>query len=482
MSRLLVVTFLLAAPIMRGQQSGGAPGDPVVTFKVFFNQIEIGSLAGVSYDDGKYLLYATKPEPGKTPVILYRDTVIQLGRLVMALGGDDPGAGMSLDFVPNGRKKYTPEDVLDVPRFAEILGSGRNLAVVMRASPSGAELLKQCMALKKDEKPSKALRGRIADLLNQVRSRGDIEALIAPEDLLPETRVFLKTVHEPLRKARIEMDDFFRGAVDKDVEEKYQVVYKASTPEGQEKIRPLLVNTRASAIWTAADTRLKMMAAGKEGLGYKIGPGQEALCAEEMQHQLARGIDLNAGQFVDYFRLVVSDYEDMGGVGEWFRNPTLEAVAGRVTGRTTPTCAIEWSARLSKRMSWILQQEDDPVAADLRALLQILLLHRALVYLFLTAPMDMERLNLLQRDADDLPSDPPKVMKSEIAFGARGEARVLKIAGGIDWGGNNPAPHPAKAADPPQLNQEPLRDNPGFLVTDMPASLLRIDITSILAP
>jgi len=38
-------------------------------------------------------------------------------------------------------------------------------------------------------------------------------------------------------------------------------------------------------------------------------------------------------------------------------------------------------------MPWILQQED-PVAADLRALLQILLLHRAVVYLFQTAPMD----------------------------------------------------------------------------------------------
>jgi hypothetical protein len=81
-------------------------------------------------------------------------------------------------------------------------------------------------------------------------------------------------------------------------------------------------------------------------------------------------------------------------------------------------------------MPWILQQED-PVAADLRALLQILLLHRAVVYLFQTAPMDAGRLDLLQRDAGDLPGDPPKVIKSEIAFGALGEAHVLKTTGGI---------------------------------------------------
>jgi hypothetical protein len=481
-SRLFVVVFLLAAPIMRGQQGGGAIGDPVVTFKVFFNQMEIGALTGVSYDEGKYLLYATKPEPGRMPVILYRDTVVQLGRLVMALGGDDPGAGMSLDFIPDGRHKYSPEDVLDVPRFAEILRSDRKLAVTMRTSPAGAEVLNQCMVLKKDEKPSKALRGRIADLLNQTRGRSDVQTLIDPnKDLLPETQVFLKTVREPLQRARIQMDDFFQGAVDKDIAEKYQVVYKAGTPEAQEKIRPMLVNTRVSAIWTSADTRLKMMVAGKEGLGFKIGPPQQVLCAEEMQRQLARGVDLNTGQFVDYLRLVVGDYEDMGGVGVWFRNPTLEALAGRVSGKETPTCAVEWSARLSKRMPWILQQED-PVAADLRALLQILLLHRAVVYLFQTAPMGAERLNLLQRDAGDLPSDPPKVVKSEIAFGAHGEAHVLKTAGGIDWGGKNPAPHPPKAAGPVPVNQGPLRDSPGFLVTDMPDGQMRIDITSILAP
>jgi hypothetical protein len=163
MRRFFVIAFLLTAPILRGQQGIGAVEDPVATFKVFFNQMEIGSLTGVSFYEGKYLLYATKPEHGSKAVILYRDTVVQLGRLVMALGGDDPGAGMSLDFLPDGRHKYSPDDVLDVPRFAEILRSSRRLAVTMRASPAAAVILKQCMALRKDEKPSSALRGRIAD-------------------------------------------------------------------------------------------------------------------------------------------------------------------------------------------------------------------------------------------------------------------------------------------------------------------------------
>lgn len=487
MKRLKLSAILLAA-LMRGQTPGPVqqlkcngeeictpkPSDPVI--RVFFNQMEVGSITGVSYEDGQYVLYAS--EPGKHPVALYRDTVVQLARLVLAVG-DDPNAGMSMDFIPSAKKKFDADEVLDVPRFARVLGSAHPLAAALRASPGGADVLKQCLALK-DGKPPKALRGQIADLLNQARARTDLESLLTPGDMLPETRVFLKTVKERSRRNRMELEDFFQGAVDKDVEDRYQVLYKASTPEEQEKMAPLLTNSRASAIWTAADTRLKMMVAGREGLDFRLGPSQQALCAEEARSQLMHGVDPKTGQFVDYFSLHL-DYEDMDGRGVWFRNPVLRALADRVTGQETPACATTWSGRLSKRIPWILGQ-DDALAADLRALVQILTLQRGIVYFWQTAPLDPARLNLLQRDAEDLPSTPPKVVKSEIAFGARGEVQLLRTAGGIDWGGKNPAPHPPILPDPLPVNRKPLLDTPGFVVTKTPDGLMRIDITSILAP
>jgi hypothetical protein len=454
----------------------------------------------VSYEGGHYLLYATRPEPGKRPVILYKDAVVQLARLVVAVG-DDPNGAMSMDFVPSGRKSYTANDILDIPRFGDILRDDRPLAVALRRSPLGSEILQECLELK-DGKPSKALRERIADLLNQARSRPDLESLLDPADILPETQIFLKAVQDRSRRNRIALDDFFGGSIDKDIEDRYQVVYKASTREQQQTMASMLPRTRVSALWTAADARLKMMFEGLEGMNYAIGPSQLVLCAEEARDRMMRGSEPNYGQLVDYFVLDV-DEQDMAGVGEWYRDPILKVRAGRAEGLETPGCATRWSAALSKRMKYILEQQDDPLAADLNALLQILILHRAIVYISGAAPLDIERLDLLQKDAEIVPSTPPNVVKTEIAYGARGKIEILKAAGGVCFGRMNQAPNQHLDAQPgrnplagsPSVAAEDLEDIPSFgdlpaidigvprfVVRKMDDGLLQIDITSILAP
>ena len=512
MKYLAVLCAMLPACLVQGQTPGDGkdPGSTVglvystqpiaPTPKAYFDQMEIGSIAGVSYEDGRYLLFATKSGPGKRSTVLYKDAVIQLARLVVAVG-DDPNAAMSMDFVSSGRKKYAAKDVLDVPRFAEILGGDRPIAAALRQSPLGAETLQQARGLK-GETPKKELREHIAELLNQARSRPDLETLLGPADLLPETQIFLRTVNDPVRRNRIVLDDFFQGAIDKDIEDRYQVVYKASSREEEETMTSLLVQTRASAIWTAADSRLKMMIAGLQGMDYAIGPSQIVRCAEESRDRIMRGQKPNYGQVADYFALDV-DEQDMAGVGESFRNPALMVLAGRGAGLETPECATKWSAALSKRMQYILQQRDDPLSGDLNALLQILLLHRAMVYLLGAAPLDIEHLDLLARDAEVVPSTPPNVVKTEIAFGVHGNVQMLEAAGGICFGQVNQIPPPHSVASP-ELNSFagtagisstsgksiPSRGGtnvselgtPRFVVNEMGNGMLQIDVTSILAP